>query len=109
MNNEEILKTFKQIITEKLEKAGFEVIEIILFGSQARRDARPDSDWDFYIVVDKEIDFKTKVEIIMWIKRKLASKKIPNDVLIQSQSVSQERRKSIGYVTYNVYKEGIRI
>jgi len=34
--------------------------EIWLFGSRARGDNRPDSDWDIIILVDKELNYKDK-------------------------------------------------
>ena len=37
----------------------FDPIEVILFGSRARGDAGPDSDWDFLVVVDDE-DFTSR-------------------------------------------------
>ncbi|MEJ5284682.1 MAG: nucleotidyltransferase family protein [Brevinematia bacterium] len=109
MQREDILKISKEIITEELEKAGYNVLEIILFGSRARGDESPDSDWDFYVVVDKDIDFKSKKNIIVSIRRKMALNKIPNDILIQSKNESEKRKINPGYVSYNVFKEGMRI
>jgi uncharacterized protein len=40
-----------------LKKQGFNAVKIILFGSRARGDFVPDSDWDFLVVVDKDISF----------------------------------------------------
>ncbi len=45
-----------------------EVERIILFGSRARRDARPDSDWDFLIIMPS----KERA-----IRRDLPSEKLP--------------------------------
>ncbi len=106
---DEILQFCKQVITQEVEKAGFKVIEIILFGSRAKENARPDSDWDFYVVIDKQMDFKTKQNTIMWITRRLLNKNISSDILIQSKNNVKKLKKFISYVCYDAYKEGIKI
>lgn len=44
-----------QIITEAIRRKASEVLppgsKVVLFGSRARKDARPDSDWDLHILV----------------------------------------------------------
>jgi len=47
--NQQILKEI-QILKRRLLPNG----RVILFGSQARGDARPDSDWDLLILIDKD-------------------------------------------------------
>ena len=49
------LEIAKKIIMEEVEKAGYEVERIILFGSRARGDYKEGSDWDFLVVIDKNI------------------------------------------------------
>ena len=45
-------------IEDLIRKLGKEILpehaKLLLFGSQARDDARPDSDWDLLVLVDKE-------------------------------------------------------
>lgn len=43
-----------QAIARKAKEITPKGTEVILFGSQARGDARPDSDWDVLILLDKE-------------------------------------------------------
>ena len=37
--------------------------EVWLFGSRARGDARPDSDWDFLMLTDKPVDRQFKRQV----------------------------------------------
>lgn len=102
----EILKIAKEVITEEIEKEGLRVLNFFIFGSRARGDFKPDSDWDFLVVIDKEINRDTKWDIILKIKRKLAKLKIPNDIIINTKRQIQERKNNVGYITYYALKEG---
>jgi predicted nucleotidyltransferase len=51
---QEVVAQAKAIIDEVMEGAGYRVLRILLFGSRARGDARPDSDWDFFVITDRE-------------------------------------------------------
>ena len=48
--NRQILDSIKKTLADKMPKHAF----ALLFGSQARGDARQDSDWDILIVIDKD-------------------------------------------------------
>ncbi|MEM0325310.1 MAG: nucleotidyltransferase domain-containing protein [Candidatus Aenigmatarchaeota archaeon] len=96
----------KKIIIEEVKKYGLEVKKILLFGSRVKGNYTKDSDWDFYVIVDKDIDFTQKRKIYAQIRKKLAELKIPNDIFIQSESVVQKRKNDVGYLTYYVLKEG---
>ncbi len=51
MTREDLLKIIKRIVHE-IEPGA----QIVLSGSQSRRDSGPESDWDFLILVDGIID-----------------------------------------------------
>ena len=97
------------IIREELERTEIRVVRIILFGSRATSDFTEDSDWDFLVVVDKELARKEKWDIILKIKRRLAKLKIPNDIIMNSEKQIQERKNDVGYTTYYALKEGIEV
>jgi len=102
----DIRKIASDIIREEVEKAGYSIVKIVLFGSRAKEQAHPDSDWDFYVVVDREMGRETKWDIIIKIKRRLARLKIPNDVIINSLSQAEQRKGNVGYITYYALREG---
>ena len=58
------LEIAKTIINEEIEKAGYKVDRIFLFGSRARGDYKEGSDWDFFVLIDKDI-FKEDLKIIL--------------------------------------------
>jgi len=99
----------KDVIKEEVESAGLKIINILLFGSRARGNYTKNSDWDFYVIVDKDINFSEKREITRKIRRKLAELKIPNDIIIQPASIVERRRNDVGTLAYYVLKEGVRV
>jgi predicted nucleotidyltransferase len=103
---DEKLKIAKKIIKEEIKRESIKVLKIILFGSRAKGEFREDSDWDFFIVIDKDIDYKIKREIAIKIRRRLVKEKIPCDILIQSQDKTEERKNNTGYITYYALKYG---
>ena len=98
-----------KIIKAELEKRGIHLEKIILFGSRARGDFKPDSDWDFLVVVDREMDPRQRREIIGEIKIKLAEQRIPNDLFIKSISQVEAQKKDVGWITYYALKYGVEL
>lgn len=109
-NKNFILNTAKQIIAEEVEKAGYKTEAVYLFGSRARGDYKEGSDWDFYVVIDKNIERDTKIRVSGNIRRGLRNKlKISSDILIQPLNIVNERKTQSGYVTYYALKEGLQV
>ena len=102
-----ILKTAKSVITEEIEKYGYKVEAVYLFGSRARGDFNEDSDWDFFVVTDKEIEGQLKWDMSVKIRRRLAvTNKTSNDIFIASAKKWKEKNHDIGYLDYYALNEG---
>lgn len=57
------MKNQKEIVLSMIKKQVKEIdpsADIILYGSRARGDERPDSDWDILILVNTEADIETE-------------------------------------------------
>jgi Nucleotidyltransferase domain. len=103
------LEIDKKIIMEEVEKAGYEVERIILFGSRARGDYKEGSDWDFFVVIDKNI-FKEDMKMILRnIRRRMAVNNISNDIVIKSKDIYKNQKNDTGFLSYYVNKEGVNI
>ncbi|MGC9108757.1 MAG: nucleotidyltransferase domain-containing protein [Caldimicrobium sp.] len=97
-----------KIIREEIEKRGIKVIKIILFGSRAKGTYKEDSDWDFFVIIDKVLPFKEKREILGSIYKKLAQNIDESfEILIVSEKEFEESKKYIGTLSYEVDKEGV--
>ncbi len=60
MKNNKVLEVIKHTVKDELKAHGFEVRKILFFGSRARNEAKENSDWDTFVIVDKPIGFATK-------------------------------------------------
>ncbi len=109
MNEEGVIEKIKEVILDECGKAGVEVVKIILFGSRARGDAKPDSDFDVYVVVENKISFNEMADIVSKIKWQLALLNIPNDIILRSQDDAERYRNSIGLISHYAHREGISI
>ena len=81
----------------------FDPIKIILFGSRARGDARPDSDIDLLVVMPDGTDrHHTAVEM----RRNLADLSVPKDVVVTTPQEIRTRGQTIGSVLRPALREG---
>jgi predicted nucleotidyltransferase len=97
------------IIREEFAAAGIPIKQILLFGSQSRGNARPDSDWDFLVGVKNEISFPEKALIAAKIQTRLAEKLISADIVIKSEARLAKERGNVGVITYYALKDGVPV
>ncbi|MBD0287773.1 MAG: nucleotidyltransferase domain-containing protein [Flavisolibacter sp.] len=100
----------KQAILLQIKQAVLETdpgAEVILFGSQARGDSRPESDWDILIVTENEInkDYEEKVlQILLNLQLEL---EIDINYVMQTRG---DWEQPTAIPLYNeIKKEGVRL
>jgi predicted nucleotidyltransferase len=76
---------------------------VILFGSHARGDARPDSDLDFLVIEPRVADHRAEM---VRLHHALQPLRVPADVLVTSEAIFEEWRDTPGTVLYEAAKEG---
>ncbi|MHB1664488.1 MAG: nucleotidyltransferase domain-containing protein [bacterium] len=109
-NKEYILNTAKQIITEEIEKAGYKVEAIYLFGSRARGDYKEYSDWDFFAVVDRDLLKKDILNILHNIRMKMVKNTgIAADIIVKSKDIYNHQKKDTGFLSFYVNDEGVSL
>ena len=104
-----LIETSKKIITSEIEKAGYHVDRIILFGSRARGDYKEYSDWDFFAVLDRELLKDDWKKAQMNIRKEMRRNGIGADVVIKSAGLYEHQKKDTGFLSYYVNKDGIAV
>jgi predicted nucleotidyltransferase len=102
-----VRKRLTTTIRTILHNHNIQVEQIFLFGSQAKGTARPDSDWDLYVLVDQDLTFADRRRLTTEIKRELARLRIPNDVLLKSNNQFHAAKAYPGHIAYTVAREGV--
>ena len=97
MNNE-----FISIMTDRIVE-GFEPLQIILFGSQARGDADQQSDIDLLVVFS---ELRDKRETALDIMRALSDLPAAKDILVSTPEELERHRTRIGSVLRYAQREG---
>lgn len=99
----------KLSIIKREVKAVFPDSEILLFGSRARQENQPSSDYDLVIIIPDTLDIKQKWFFQAKIRKTLAKAKIPIDIIIQSKSELEINKVRPGHIVQAAMEEGIYI
>jgi predicted nucleotidyltransferase len=70
-----------------LAETAADPVKIVLFGSRARGDAGPESDYDFLVV---ERDVENRHEEMVRLRRALRGLCVPMDIMVVSERYAQE-------------------
>ncbi len=104
MKKEELLNRVKQTV-KKIDQSA----EIYLYGSRARKDFHKDSDWDFLIIINKNVTSSLKDEIRHNLYRiEWESDKVISSIIIDKKEWNSSLTKETPFYK-NVAREGIQI
>lgn len=81
----------------------FQPVQIILFGSQARGDAKPNSDVDLLVVLP---DAKNRRQTTIEIRRALAGFPGAKDIIVTTPDEIKRRGNLVGTVLRSALREG---
>ncbi|MGE0018756.1 MAG: nucleotidyltransferase domain-containing protein [Draconibacterium sp.] len=101
-NNAESLSIIREITHRFLPES-----KVLLFGSRARNDYNPESDYDFLVITSKPIEIRERRILKSMIRKELARFKIPADILIQSEEEVNSKKEITGHILKQVIKEGV--
>lgn len=93
------------LLSRILEKMSPE--EIWLFGSQAREDARTDSDWDLLVVLPDSAPEEALDLVQAW--RVVSDLRIPADIIPIKKSEFDQDQHRVGTLSHTVFLEGERV
>lgn len=96
-------------IIDKIINAILQVIipdKIILFGSQARGDSQPDSDYDILII---KSDIEDEIKIARKIYRNLIGLNESVDIIVEKLETIEKYKNTTGYIYEDALKEGVVI
>ena len=96
--NEKTIRTAVEALMEAAPGS-----KVILFGSQARGEAAPDSDLDFLVI---EPDVKDRLGEMVRLSNVLGRLLIPADVVVVSEETFEKWRDTPNTLMYRAAKEG---
>ncbi len=97
-----IIEVIKNTVHEYLPDA-----EVLLFGSHARNEATTEIDYDILLITKTKLLPKEKLPIKTKIRKSLLLVGIRSDILIQSKSEVDKKKKLPGHIVRNILKEAI--
>jgi predicted nucleotidyltransferase len=81
--------------------------QVVLFGSHARGEAGPESDYDILVITDQPLDMKAKFTLRTRIRKQLLEQGIRSDVLVQSDQEIERKKELPGHVVRSALRDGI--
>lgn len=107
MENEKLTEILAELRHYLEALYGEQLVKVVLYGSQARGDARPDSDIDILIVLKEPFNYSAEIERISYIVAPIC---LEHNIVIGYAFVTQQlfQQGNSGFLR-NVRREGVPV
>ena len=109
MRNEKQQRVITDIIRNECRSQSRTMRKLLLFGSRTTGYDRPDSDWDFLLVVAGSLTRKQRLQLWLPIDTALARIGVAADIIIKGEAEYNRDKRDIGKMTYYAEKTGIAV
>ena len=99
---DKVLMTIKEVARSAVPDA-----RVLLFGSHARGDAHPESDYDVLIVTGQPLEMKATFALRTRVRKQLLERGIRSDILIQSEKELQAKKQLPGHIVRCALRDGV--
>ena len=104
------IHSLTEIIREEFSKNAIPITKLYLFGSRAKGNARPDSDYDFLVVSGIQIERLTQRRIISELRRRFVFDfDIDVDILVVPEDLISASTTDKGRISYYAIRDGIAV
>jgi predicted nucleotidyltransferase len=104
MTNNQIVDAIKTTAKSFLPDA-----EVLLFGSRTRKDENSDSDYDILLITKRSLTPKEKLPLKTKIRKALLLLGVRSDILIQSKTEVDQKKKLPGHIVRRIMREAITL
>ena len=110
MDTKQPLELIKKVVLEEASRLGVSVEKVILFGSRARGDYRPDSDYDILVVVKEKPGWRKLFRLQSRVRVRLyAALGREVDLIVVDRKRFEERRRLWGSLEHAAATEGVAV
>ena len=102
MNNALVEEATLMMIRDRLSKK-FDIVRIVLFGSRARGEASPDSDYDVLVVAQTDVPFVERQGLALLA---LGKRDFAVDLLMYTPAEAEREAKILGSTLFWAEREG---
>jgi predicted nucleotidyltransferase len=95
----------KNAIREIVSAAG--CARCLVFGSRARGDDLPGSDYDLLVIMDNDLSGREKIRLASQLRERFAEKDIDADIIIKSRKEAEYYKDKTGHIVKHAMLEGI--
>lgn len=103
-------KELADIIRTEFAQYEISVQSVYLFGSRALGTAKADSDWDFLIITQKDIERPLQRKILTRIRKRLIFEfNLDSDILVLSEKSLASTRADKGRISFYALRDGMAL
>ncbi len=107
LSRDSALAAIRSAVEDAACVVGLELDSVYLFGSRARGEADPKSDWDILVVTKGDLPREKLKALYIEISRRLAEKGLPADIIIRTKEQVERAQKRVCSIEKTALREGV--